>query len=221
MDELVRLVPSATTFRRTPSLLADPTSQGLSLRAVGPSGVSRALVLVDGVPVERSVRRMDLLARPAPAGAGPHRGGTGRQLGPVRQLRAGRGGPAGRPRAGAGVRGRPGGRQPGHRQRRGPRGGAPRTGGGRPRAGRPALVGLHAGGPGPAGAHRHRRGQPARRGERPGRVAGQRQLGAGRAQRIFRRGAERRNGADHGRRDQRDLRAVGPPPRWRCQRQRQ
>jgi iron complex outermembrane receptor protein len=50
MDELVRLVPVATTFRRTPSLLADPTAQGLSLRAVGPSGVSRALVLVDGVP---------------------------------------------------------------------------------------------------------------------------------------------------------------------------
>jgi outer membrane receptor protein involved in Fe transport len=50
MDELVRLAPAATTFRRTPSLLADPTSQGLSLRAVGPSGVSRALVLVDGVP---------------------------------------------------------------------------------------------------------------------------------------------------------------------------
>jgi iron complex outermembrane receptor protein len=50
MDELVRLSPAATTFRRTPSLLADPTSQGLSLRAVGPSGVSRALVLVDGVP---------------------------------------------------------------------------------------------------------------------------------------------------------------------------
>ena len=50
MDELVRLAPAATTFRRTPSLVADPTSQGLSLRAVGPSGVSRALVLVDGVP---------------------------------------------------------------------------------------------------------------------------------------------------------------------------
>jgi iron complex outermembrane receptor protein len=50
MDELVRLSPAATTFRRTPSLVADPTSQGLSLRAVGPSGVSRALVLVDGVP---------------------------------------------------------------------------------------------------------------------------------------------------------------------------
>src|SRR5688572_18320692 len=50
MDELVRLSPTVATFRRSPSLLADPTSQGLSLRAVGPSGVSRALVLVDGVP---------------------------------------------------------------------------------------------------------------------------------------------------------------------------
>ncbi|HEY0711704.1 MAG TPA: TonB-dependent receptor [Polyangia bacterium] len=50
-DDLARLVPSAATFRRTPSLVADPTSQGLNLRGVGPSGVSRALVLVDGVPV--------------------------------------------------------------------------------------------------------------------------------------------------------------------------
>ncbi|HEY0708607.1 MAG TPA: TonB-dependent receptor, partial [Polyangia bacterium] len=49
-DDLVRVVPSAATFRRTPSLVADPTSQGLNLRGVGPSGVSRALVLVDGVP---------------------------------------------------------------------------------------------------------------------------------------------------------------------------
>jgi iron complex outermembrane recepter protein len=50
MDEMVRLSPTAATFRRSPSLLADPTAQGLSLRAVGPSGVSRALVLVDGIP---------------------------------------------------------------------------------------------------------------------------------------------------------------------------
>jgi len=50
-DALVRSVPSALTFRRSTSLTADPSSQGLNLRGVGPSGVSRTLVLVDGVPV--------------------------------------------------------------------------------------------------------------------------------------------------------------------------
>ncbi len=49
-DDLVRAVPSAATFRRTPSLVADPTAQGVNLRGVAPSGVSRALVLVDGLP---------------------------------------------------------------------------------------------------------------------------------------------------------------------------
>jgi outer membrane receptor protein involved in Fe transport len=50
-DDLVRAVPSVGTFRRSSSEIADPTSQGLNLRGVGPSGVSRALVLRDGVPV--------------------------------------------------------------------------------------------------------------------------------------------------------------------------
>jgi iron complex outermembrane receptor protein len=50
-DDLVRLAPSAGTFRRTPALTADPTAQGLNLRGVGPSAVSRALVLLDGVPM--------------------------------------------------------------------------------------------------------------------------------------------------------------------------
>jgi outer membrane receptor protein involved in Fe transport len=49
-DSLLRSVPSALTFRRSTSLTADPSSQGLNLRGVGPSGVSRTLVLVDGVP---------------------------------------------------------------------------------------------------------------------------------------------------------------------------
>lgn len=49
-DEIVRTVPTVGTFRRSSSLVADPTSQGLNLRGVGPSGVSRALVLRDGIP---------------------------------------------------------------------------------------------------------------------------------------------------------------------------
>jgi len=50
LDELLRTVPSYATFRRTSSLVSDPTAQGVNLRGVGPSGVSRTLVLVDGIP---------------------------------------------------------------------------------------------------------------------------------------------------------------------------
>jgi iron complex outermembrane recepter protein len=50
-DDLVRAAPSVGTFRRSSSAIADPTSQGLNLRGVGPSGVSRALVLQDGIPL--------------------------------------------------------------------------------------------------------------------------------------------------------------------------
>jgi iron complex outermembrane recepter protein len=49
-DEIVRTMPSVGTFRRSSSMVADPTSQGLSLRGLGSSAVSRALVLRDGVP---------------------------------------------------------------------------------------------------------------------------------------------------------------------------
>jgi len=50
-DELLRAEPSFNLFRRSSSLAADPSSQGVKLRNVGGSGISRALVLVDGVPV--------------------------------------------------------------------------------------------------------------------------------------------------------------------------
>jgi outer membrane receptor protein involved in Fe transport len=49
-DELLRAVPSFGLFRRSSSVAADPSSQGVALRGIGPSGVSRSLVLVDGVP---------------------------------------------------------------------------------------------------------------------------------------------------------------------------
>ncbi|MGA2692171.1 MAG: TonB-dependent receptor, partial [Opitutaceae bacterium] len=35
-------------FRRNDSMTANPTSQGVSLRGLGPSGASRSLVLLDG-----------------------------------------------------------------------------------------------------------------------------------------------------------------------------
>lgn len=50
-DAVLKSLPSAATFRRSSSLVADPTSQGLNLRGLGPSGVSRALTLLDGVPL--------------------------------------------------------------------------------------------------------------------------------------------------------------------------
>jgi outer membrane receptor protein involved in Fe transport len=49
-DDLLRQVPTFSLFRRTSSLSSHPTAQGVSLRGIGPSGVSRTLVLVDGVP---------------------------------------------------------------------------------------------------------------------------------------------------------------------------
>jgi outer membrane receptor protein involved in Fe transport len=49
-DDVLRLVPTFSLFRRTSSLQAHPTAQGVSLRGIGPSGVSRSLVMLDGVP---------------------------------------------------------------------------------------------------------------------------------------------------------------------------
>lgn len=51
LDEALRAVPGFGLFRRTSSLTANPTSQGVSLRAIGPSGAGRSLVLLDGVPL--------------------------------------------------------------------------------------------------------------------------------------------------------------------------
>ncbi|HUR20023.1 MAG TPA: TonB-dependent receptor [Vicinamibacterales bacterium] len=49
-DDVLRRLPSFSLFRRTSSIAAHPTTQGVSLRGIGPSGVSRTLVLLDGVP---------------------------------------------------------------------------------------------------------------------------------------------------------------------------
>jgi outer membrane receptor protein involved in Fe transport len=50
-DDLLRQIPGFILFRRQSSRYSNPTSQGVSLRGVGASGASRALVLVDGVPL--------------------------------------------------------------------------------------------------------------------------------------------------------------------------
>ena len=49
-DDVLRQVSTFSLFRRSSSLSSHPTAQGVSLRGIGPSGVSRTLVLVDGMP---------------------------------------------------------------------------------------------------------------------------------------------------------------------------
>jgi outer membrane receptor protein involved in Fe transport len=51
LDGALRSLPAFTLFRRSDSLAANPTAQGVSLRGLGPSGASRSLVLLDGVPL--------------------------------------------------------------------------------------------------------------------------------------------------------------------------
>ncbi|MDR3718499.1 MAG: TonB-dependent receptor [Bryobacteraceae bacterium] len=51
IDDRLRLVPGFTLFRRTSSLVANPTTQGVSLRGLGSTGASRTLVLWDGIPL--------------------------------------------------------------------------------------------------------------------------------------------------------------------------
>ncbi len=51
LDDALRQVVGFGLFRRTGSRTANPTAQGVSLRGLGASGASRALVLVDGQPL--------------------------------------------------------------------------------------------------------------------------------------------------------------------------
>lgn len=51
LDDLLRdSVPGFGLFRRTSSRVANPTTQGVSLRNIGPNGAGRTLVLLDGIP---------------------------------------------------------------------------------------------------------------------------------------------------------------------------
>lgn len=51
LDGALRALPGFSLFRRTDSLVANPSAQGVSLRGLGPSGASRSLVLLDGLPL--------------------------------------------------------------------------------------------------------------------------------------------------------------------------
>ena len=51
LDDSLRQVPGFSLFRRSGSRTANPTTQGVSLRGLGASGASRAVVLADGIPL--------------------------------------------------------------------------------------------------------------------------------------------------------------------------
>ena len=51
LDEQMRQLPGVELFRRSPSLVANPTSQGISLRGLGSTSASRTLVMEDDVPL--------------------------------------------------------------------------------------------------------------------------------------------------------------------------
>lgn len=107
LDEVLSQAPGVSLFRRTSSRGANPTTQGLSLRSIAPSGAGRALVTLDGVPQNDPfggwviwsalpVEGLDGVTLTRGAGAGPYGGGalTGavglsslERSGPVDQLR--------------------------------------------------------------------------------------------------------------------------------------
>ncbi|MFI5183963.1 MAG: TonB-dependent receptor plug domain-containing protein [Vicinamibacteria bacterium] len=51
LDDALRQIPGFSLLRRSGAIVANPTSQGVSLRGIGTSGASRTLVLLDGVPL--------------------------------------------------------------------------------------------------------------------------------------------------------------------------
>ena len=102
LDEALREIPAVSLFRRTTSLSANPTTQGLSLRAVAPTGAGRALVTLDGAPLNDPFGAWVIWSQVAPesldgldvvrgAGGGPY--GAGALTGVVAlQERSGSGG---------------------------------------------------------------------------------------------------------------------------------
>jgi outer membrane receptor protein involved in Fe transport len=51
LDDQLRTVPGFSLFRRTSSAVANPTTQGVTLRGLSASGASRTLVMADDVPL--------------------------------------------------------------------------------------------------------------------------------------------------------------------------
>jgi outer membrane receptor protein involved in Fe transport len=51
LDDKMRQVPGFELFRRTTSLVANPTTEGVSLRGLGSTAASRSLVVFDDIPI--------------------------------------------------------------------------------------------------------------------------------------------------------------------------
>ena len=51
LDDRLLIIPGFQLFRRSNSIVANPTTQGVSLRGLGSTGASRTLVLWDGIPM--------------------------------------------------------------------------------------------------------------------------------------------------------------------------
>ena len=89
-DDVLRQIPTFSLFRRTSSLASHPTAQGVSLRGIGPSGVSRTLVHARRRADQRSVWRLGLLVQDSARDRRADRGRRLVELEPLRQLRYGR-----------------------------------------------------------------------------------------------------------------------------------
>lgn len=101
LDEALRSAPGVSLFRRNDSAAANPTIQGLSVRASAPSGAGRALVTLEGQPLNDPFGGWVIWGALAPetiaraqvvrgAGAGPY--GAGALTGVVElEERAGQG----------------------------------------------------------------------------------------------------------------------------------
>ena len=87
LDEALSASPSASLFRRSSSLVANASIQGASLRAIAPSGAGRALVTLEGAPLNdpfggwviwsaiptETIQSIDIVRG---AGAGPYGAGA-------------------------------------------------------------------------------------------------------------------------------------------------
>lgn len=95
-DDMLRQVPGFTLFRRAGSRVANPTTQGVTLRGLGASGASRAAVLEDGVPLNDPfggwvywgrISRLSLERVEVVRGGGSHLYGSGAMGGVVQFFR--------------------------------------------------------------------------------------------------------------------------------------
>ena len=96
VDDMLRQVPGFTLFRRAGSRVANPTTQGVTLRGMGASGASRAAVLDDGIPLNDPfggwvywgrISRLSLERVEVMRGGGSHLYGSGAMGGVVQFFR--------------------------------------------------------------------------------------------------------------------------------------